>query len=415
MARSAWRVLSVLLLVLLCLSPGPQASAGPTQITVMTQNLYTGADTNPILMAATIPDLQNAIKVATQSVIDNNFPLRAAAIAAEAARAGGPLLIGLQEAEIVSQAGVTLNYADAVIAALKTQGLNYTYMIPGIGATVHTGLSLDSAAAGLPGFVTLTDQDVVLVRTGVPGFTVKSISAPTFANPGTAQSPLFGQISLQRGYVLVDATLDGAPLQFVSTHLDGGLTSAEPAEINEILTALGTTGQPQLVVGDFNATRSDLCAGLPCGPAELLAAGFTDTGAALGPTCCQSPDLSNTDSKLNRQYDYIFERGFSSINSAALIGDQPFENVRPLWPSDHAGVVATFTEVPEPAAASLLVSAIFLFGAARLRGTPSHQKANEHHTGTARPERRRKSSRLAPGPWRLGCNTVVASAMITSA
>jgi endonuclease/exonuclease/phosphatase family metal-dependent hydrolase len=368
MARSAWRVLSVLLLVLLCLSPGPQASAGPTQITVMTQNLYTGADTNPILMAATIPDLQNAVKAAAQSVIDNNFPARAAAIAAEAARAGGPLLIGLQEAEIVGQAGVTLNYADAVIAALKTQGLNYTYMIPGIGATVHTGLSLDSAAAGLPGFVTLTDQDVVLVRTGVPGFTVKSISAPTFANPGTAQSPLFGQISLQRGYVLVDATLDGAPLQFVSTHLDGGLTSAEPAEINEILTALGTTGQPQLVVGDFNATRSDLCAGLPCGPAELLAAGFTDTGAALGPTCCQLPDLSNTDSKLNRQYDYIFERGFSSINSAALIGDQPFENVRPLWPSDHAGVVATLTEVPEPAAASLLVSAIFLFGAMRLRG-----------------------------------------------
>ena len=128
----------------------------------------------------------------------------------------------------------------------------------------------------------------------------KSVSAPTFANPGTAQSPLFGQISLQRGYVLVDATLDGVPLQFVSTHLDGGLTSAEPAEINEILTGLGTAGQPQLVVGDFNATPSDLCAGLPCGPAELLAAGFTDTGAGLGPTCCQSPDLSNPASMLDR-------------------------------------------------------------------------------------------------------------------
>jgi hypothetical protein len=169
MAWSPWRVLTVLLPVLLCLSPARQAGAGPTQITVMTQNLYTGADTNPILMAATLPELQNAIKAAAQSVIDNNFPLRAAAIAAEAAKAGGPLLIGLQEAEIVGQAGVTLNYADAVIAALKAQGLNYTYMIPGVGATVHTGLSLDSAAAGLPGFVTLTDQDVVLVRTDFPG------------------------------------------------------------------------------------------------------------------------------------------------------------------------------------------------------------------------------------------------------
>ncbi len=368
MARSAWRVLTVFLPVFLYLSPGRPAAAGAIDITVMTQNLYTGADTNPILMAATIPELQNAIKAAAQSVIDNNFPLRAAAIAAEAAKAGGPLLIGLQEAEIVGQAGVSLNYADTLIAALKTQGFSYTYMIPGVGAAVHTGLSLDSAVAGLPGFVTLTDQDVVLVRTDVPGFTVTSVSAPTFMNPGTIESPLFGQISLQRGYVLLDATLDGVPFQFVSTHLDGGLTSAEPLEANEILKALGITGQPQLVVGDFNATPSDLCAGLPCGPAELLAAGFTDTGAALGPTCCQSPDLSNTVSKLDREYDYIFESGFSSVGSAALVGDQPFESVRPLWPSDHAGVAATITEVPEPAAASLLVSAIFLFGAVRLRG-----------------------------------------------
>jgi hypothetical protein len=334
----------------------------------MTQNLYTGADTNPILMAATIPDLQNAIIAAAESVLANNFPARAAAIAAEAAKAGGPLLIGLQESEIVSQAGVSLNYADTLIAALKAQGFNYTYIIPGVGATVHTGLSLDSAAAGLPGFVKLTDQDVVLVRTDAPGFTVTSVSAPTFANPGTAQSPLFGQISLERGYVLVHATFDGVPFQFVSTHLVGDLSSAEPAEVGEILTALGATGQPQLVVGDFNATPSDLCGGFSCGPAELLAAGFTNTGAALGPTCCQSPDLSNTSSKLDRQYDYIFEGGFSSADSAALVGDQPFENVRPLWPSDHAGVVATITEVPEPAAASLLVSAIFLFGVVRARG-----------------------------------------------
>jgi endonuclease/exonuclease/phosphatase family metal-dependent hydrolase len=371
----AWRpsrVLIVLLPVLLCVSLGRPAAAGSIDISVMTQNLYTGADTDPIIMADSIPALQNAIAVATRSVIANNFPARAAAIAAEAAKAGGPLLIGLQEAEIVSQGGMSLNYADTLIAALKAQGLNYTYMIPGVGATVHTGLSLNIAAIGFPPgdprFVSLTDQDVVLVRTDVPGFEVASVSAPTFMNPGTITSPLFGQISLQRGYVLVDATLGGLPFQFVSTHLDGGLTSAEPLEAEEILKALGTTGQPQLVVGDFNATPSDLCVGLPCGPAELLAAGFTNTGAALGPTCCQSPDLSNTVSILNREYDYIFESGFSSADSAALVGDLPFENMPPLWPSDHAGVVATLTEVPETDAASLLASALLLFDAVILRG-----------------------------------------------
>src|SRR5215472_11504282 len=177
--RMAWRpsrVLIVLLPVLLCLSLGRPAAAGSIDISVMTQNLYTGADTDPIIMANSIPALQNAIAVAAQSVIANNFPARAAAIAAEAAKAGGPLLIGLQEAEIVSQGGVSLNYADTLIAALKTQGLTYTYMIPGVGATVHTGLSLNTTAIGFPPgdprFVSLTDQDVDLVRTDVPGFKV---------------------------------------------------------------------------------------------------------------------------------------------------------------------------------------------------------------------------------------------------
>ena len=51
MAWSPWRVLIVLLPVLLCLSPGRPAAAGSIDISVMTQNLYTGADTDPITMA----------------------------------------------------------------------------------------------------------------------------------------------------------------------------------------------------------------------------------------------------------------------------------------------------------------------------------------------------------------------------
>ena len=150
------RVLIVLLPALLCLSLGRPAAAGSIDISVMTQNLYTGADTDPIIMANSIPALQNAIAVATQSVIANNFPARAAAIAAEAAKAGAPLLIGLQEAEIVSQGGMSLNYADTLIAALKAQGLNYTYMIPGVGATVHTGLSLTPRQLDFPRYLALS-------------------------------------------------------------------------------------------------------------------------------------------------------------------------------------------------------------------------------------------------------------------
>jgi hypothetical protein len=91
------------------------------------------------------------------------------------------------------------------------------------------------------------------------------------------------------------------------------------------------------VVGDFNAGPDEVCGGSPCGPEEMVAAGFADTGRGLGSTCCQSPGLDNPDSLLSHRYDYIFERGFHAIYSAALVGDQPFEAERPLWPSDHGG------------------------------------------------------------------------------
>src|ERR1700746_2528622 len=126
---------------LLFIRPAVASMAQLIDITVMTQNLYLGADTNPILMASTISDLQAAIVNARDSVVANNFPLRAEAIAREIA-AHGPLLIGLQESEIVSESDLPqpLNYADTLIAALNALGLNYSYKIPGVGAAVHTGL-----------------------------------------------------------------------------------------------------------------------------------------------------------------------------------------------------------------------------------------------------------------------------------
>ena len=133
MHRANRRALAAFLLLSLYLLSRTRAEAGSLNVTAMTQNLYVGADTTPILTATTLSELQTAITVAAQSVIDNNFPKRAAAIAAEAASVGGPLLIGLQEAEIVSGPAGTLNYADTMVAALAARGLNYTTRSRGWG------------------------------------------------------------------------------------------------------------------------------------------------------------------------------------------------------------------------------------------------------------------------------------------
>jgi endonuclease/exonuclease/phosphatase family metal-dependent hydrolase len=248
-------------------------------------------------------------------------------------------LIGLQEASIISAPTGTLDYAQILVNQLAAQGLQYSI------AGVHTGFQF-----ALAGF-SVTDRDIILARTGVAGFVVTGSEAHTFANDVILPGPF----ALNSGYVLVNATLDGVPFQFLSTHLDPFHTPLQPLQAGEILAALGMMAEPQLVVGDFDARPTELTY------AEMLVAGFTDVplfAGAAGLTCCQSPDLNNPVSQLSNRYDYIFERGFSSIDGALLVGNTVFENVRPLWPSDHAGVIGTVdltVAVPEPSVAVLFL------------------------------------------------------------
>ena len=286
------------------------------------------------------------LTAALNSIVANKFPTRAGEIAKEAAGAGGPLLIGLQEAYIISAPSIgTLNYTQILLDQLAARGLNYTV------AGVHTGFNFATS------IFSVTEREVVLARTDVPDLTITGSESHTFqTNVTTSLGPL------NRGYALVDATLDGIPFEFVSTHLDSNKTIGE-AQAGELLARLGTTAEPQLVVGDFNALPTDAT------HADMLAAGFIDVGGALGAvgaTCCQAPDLDNLVSQLTGRIDYVFERGFSSLDAAFLVGDTPFENVRPRWPSDHAGVIAA-VEVPEPSTGALFAAAILLLGALRLR------------------------------------------------
>src|SRR3954449_1198327 len=74
MYRSIRVIFLTLLPGLVCLAPGLEANAAPVTITVMTQNLYGGADTPPLLEA---PDLATAAALAADAfkqVVANNFP-----------------------------------------------------------------------------------------------------------------------------------------------------------------------------------------------------------------------------------------------------------------------------------------------------------------------------------------------------
>jgi hypothetical protein len=65
---------------LLYLSSGPPAGATPVELTVMTQNLYLGANTDAVLASPSAMTLQAAL----DSIVANKFSVRAGAIATEA-------------------------------------------------------------------------------------------------------------------------------------------------------------------------------------------------------------------------------------------------------------------------------------------------------------------------------------------
>jgi hypothetical protein len=64
----------------------------------MTHDLYVGTDADAVLSNPTL----DTIATLFQSVVRNDFPARAAAMARKAASAGGLLLVGFQEASIIN-------------------------------------------------------------------------------------------------------------------------------------------------------------------------------------------------------------------------------------------------------------------------------------------------------------------------
>jgi hypothetical protein len=135
------------------------------------------------------------------------------------------------------------------------------------------------------------------------------------------------------------------------------------AQVAQLAAAVEGETIPTIVVGDFNANPGTPTYNI------MLQAEFIDVPAALGltgPTCCQAEDLNNTTSLLKNRFDYIFGRDIESVLAGVIINNTPFEDVRPRWASDHAGVVATVTiegeatAVVEPSSAGIMASAMFL-------------------------------------------------------
>jgi endonuclease/exonuclease/phosphatase family metal-dependent hydrolase len=323
----------------------PHPFAGDRQVTVMTQNLYLGTDLTPIFGATSLEALYAAVGVGWAQVQANDFPARAQAIAAEIA-AAKPDLVGLQEAELyrtdvppdgsaTPAEAVAYDFIRLLVNALAARGLSYEPV------SVFTGTDVE-LPAGLPPTldVRFTDRVSLLARTDEKTADLK-VSNP---QSGTYPTELpvttaAGQITVQRGWVSADVKIRGKRFRFMTTHLEAFSQIVRNAQAAELLAGPAATDLPVVAVGDFNSgPGGDLTA-----YGELLGGGFSDAWpGADGLTCCHATDLHNPNPTLTKRVDLVLTSGGFQTVSADVVGEEPSDRTPSgLWPSDHAGVVAT--------------------------------------------------------------------------
>jgi endonuclease/exonuclease/phosphatase family protein len=331
-------------------------------LTVMTWNVYYGTDPNIVLQAQTFDELAYYAGQAWGLAQFTNFPERAGALA-RAIALQKPHVVGVQEAALWRTGtfltppaeNVAFDFLALLTDSLHARGLDYNVAaadqttdieVPAID--LNTGMLLD---------VRLTDRDAVLVRADVPYTEAASAPYDTYF-----PVPVIGMtVAIKEGWSSVVATVGGRDYRFVSTHLEvQQALPVQAGQAHELITLLSGETRPTIVVGDFN---SDVYGTDPSAAGvsydSMTSAGFTDSwlrfgGAPPGLTCCQNDSVSNKLSTFNQRVDFIFTRNMptaTQISTLAaawrIVGDQRGDRTPSgLWPSDHAGVVATLLTPP---------------------------------------------------------------------
>jgi len=343
------------------LAAGMDQRADSEHITVMTRNLYLGANLDPAIAAifSGNPDAISQAATATwASVVATNFPERAEVLADEIAHSQ-PQLVGLQEVSLYRTGPadtfsenptparrVRLDYLEILLQELNERGLHYAPV------AVTKNFDVENPGETAPGVlqdIRLTDRDVILVRTDLPSSELKLSNVQTANFHTNASLPIgtTGQfVTILRGWGSVDVKVRNKQFRFINTHLEqeGFFNQVQVAQGNEILSGPANTTLPVILVGDYNS-RADRT-GTPT-YSNLTGAGFKDAWSAthpaeLGNTFGNAPDLLNTTVNLTQRIDLVLFRESLSAVDADVVGDEPGDRTTSgLWPSDHAGLMAT--------------------------------------------------------------------------
>ena len=331
---------------------------GARDITILDQNLYVGAEFTPVLsLDPTDPNyVRNLVMSVTQvyqAIVASDFPKRAQAIA-RLIEETQPDLVALQEVALIRTqvpgdiltggttpaTDVQLDYLAILLSNLNRHGVHYT----AVAIVTNFDMDLPMATANPAVFadVRLTDHDVILARVDRrPG--QFHVSHPQAGNFQTALPLPSLDASIPRGWCSVDVTTRGRTFRFINAHLEENIAAPiQAAQAQELLAGPANTTLPVILAGDFNSDANGNDGTTIYG---LLTQSFVDTWSVVRPrnpglTWGHDPLLADPTVDFVWRLDLVLFRG-SPFQAIGMWRMSPqFEATPPLWPSDHAGVLA---------------------------------------------------------------------------
>ena len=354
-------------------SSGTTKKSKGTPVTVMTRNLYLGADLGPAIASTSTESFIEANGGILRQVDATNFPVRAKGLAKEILEKE-PDLVGMQEVALWRSAAPSLgpvfskmpaattvkyDFLALLLAQLNKGRTHYLTVIvqpefdfeapadangiPGDGPG-GTGLLANAEVNGR-----LTMRDVILARVGA-GVEISKPESDQYTNQLVVKVAGSTEIPIARGWTSVVAKVrDSKPFKFVATHLESFddrnvYPSIRAQQAGELVAPDGpATGKlPVVLVGDLNSdVKTETAIGDGQAYRVLLHAGFRERSTYKPLNCCieeSNFDLTGGNrSEFDHKVDHIMTNAPKAVKllSSGVTGRSQANG---YWDSDHAGL-----------------------------------------------------------------------------
>ena len=369
--------------------PGPardggQSAAAPGKpITVMTRNLYLGADINRPIQAALAAQavggtpqdilvaLANGSEITRAIVDETDFTVRAGLLAEEI-RCTSPDVVGLQEVALwrsgtleLGAVGVpnaqTVDYdfLQLLLDELNADGPLYRAEVIGLRADVEspsfTGSPFDGTIGGSRQDVRLTMRDVILVRETASLRVTGEQDEIYDAN--LSLGVLGATFDFDRGYQWVDVRAGGRDFRVVNTHLEAFSSDLALAQAVQMVDEATAEDRSTVIVCDCNSDPLDERIKTQIGDTvphkaayDFITQTYTDQWLQWAPaedgwTSGLNETVDEVPPSWTHRIDMVFGRtaggGALGVDRGEVTGTELDDRdaATGLWPSDHAGVV----------------------------------------------------------------------------